>query len=62
MPDGGWVAVEGIRRGTIFAHQLLAIHRHDPHLLLGNYAPPGGFVGSVTLTSLENALSVPVLL
>jgi hypothetical protein len=39
MPEGGRVAVNGIRGGTIFANQFLAIHGYNPHLLLGNYAP-----------------------
>src|SRR5262245_59738456 len=38
MPEGGRVAVNGIPRGSIFAAHFLAIHGHDPHLLLGNYA------------------------
>ena len=40
MPEGGRVAVNGMRRGSIFAYLFLAIHGHDPHLLLGNEALP----------------------
>src|SRR5262249_56427374 len=40
MPEGGRVAVNGMRRGAIFAYLFLAIHGQDPHLLLGNETLP----------------------